>query len=63
MCFFKVKTPQIDTSIPASTLVPETQAKEPDSPAIGGTEDTYNQRKGRKALTINRSAGYSSVNM
>ena len=46
----------------ASTLVPETTAQEPESPIYGGSEDTFNKRKGRQQLTIKRNANYNPTN-
>lgn len=64
MCLFKtpkISTPQIQTT--AAQLVPSTSAEEPDSPQFGGTEDTFNKRKGRNALKINLDkGGYNPVN-
>ena len=63
MCFFKVKTPSVQApTVAASTLVPETTAQEPDSPIYGGSEDTFNKRKGRQQLTIKRNANYNPTN-
>lgn len=56
----KVSTPQ--PTVQASTLVPQTDAPEPESPIVGGSEDTFNKRKGRQQLTIQRNSGYKSTN-
>ena len=62
MCF-KVKTPSVNTDVSAASLVPETNAKEPDSPEYGGTNDTFNQKKGRQQLTIARNGVYNPTSM
>lgn len=63
MCW-KISTPQVaNTEVTASQLVPKTEAAEPDSPAFGGSEDTYNRKKGRKQLTIERNESYNPTNM
>lgn len=62
MCF-KVKTPTVNTDVSGSALVPSTESKEPDSPEYGGTNETLNQRKGRKSLTIARNGVYNATNM
>lgn len=60
MCW---KMPKVQTpGITASQLVPKTDAEEPDSPLLGGSEDTFNKRKGRHQLTINRNSGYKPMN-
>lgn len=60
MCLFKVKTPQVSQlETPATDLLPQTNAAEPESPAYGGTEDASSKRKGRNALKINLSTGSS----
>lgn len=66
MCW---KMPSVQTpSIAGSQLVPKTDAKEPESPLVAGSEDTYNQKKGRQQLTIQRSSdknsksGYNAMN-
>lgn len=62
MCFFK--NPKINTKpleVTASQLVPETQAKAPEAVEAGGTTDEFNKKKGRKQLTIDKSA-YNPVN-
>lgn len=48
----------------AAQLVPSTVAEEPESAQYGGTEDTFNKRKGRDSLKINlnRGTGYNPVN-
>lgn len=56
----KVSTPQL--TVQASSLVPQTDAPEPESPIVGGSEDTFNKRKGRQQLTIQRNGGYKSTN-
>lgn len=62
MCF-KVKTPSVSTpSVSASQLVPQTDAPEPESPMYGGSEDTFNKRKGRNQLTIKRNSSYNPTN-
>lgn len=62
MCF-KVKTPSVNTDVSGSALVPETNAKEPDSPEYGGTSDTFNKKKGRQQLTIARNGAYNPTSM
>jgi hypothetical protein len=63
MCFFKVKTPSVQApQVPASQLVPQTDAPEPESPMYGGSEDTFNKRKGRQQLTIKRNGSYNPTN-
>lgn len=62
MCW-KVKTPSVNTTVPASSLVPQTDAPEPESVEYGGTKDTFNKRKGRKQLTIQRNGAYNPSNM
>lgn len=60
MCW---KMPKVQTpSIQGSQLVPKTDAPEPESPLVGGSEDTFNQRKGRQQLTIQRNSGYNPTN-
>lgn len=60
MCW---KMPKVQTpSIQGSQLVPQTDAKEPDSPIAGGSDDAYNQRKGRQQLTIQRNSNYNPTN-
>lgn len=64
MCW---KMPKVQTpSIQGSQLVPQTDAKEPESPMVAGSEDTFNSKKGRQQLTIQRatdkSSGYSPMN-
>lgn len=61
MCW-KVKTPKINTDVSAAQLVPKTEAETPDSPQYGGTEDTFNQTKGKKKLTINRNSAFNPTN-
>lgn len=56
----KISTPQVQ--VPASQLVPETDAPEPESPLLGGSDDTFNKRKGRQQLTIARNSGYNPTN-
>lgn len=60
MCFFKVKSPSV--SVPGSSLVPQTDAKEPDSPRYGGTEDVFSKKRGRDQLTIKRNGTYNPTN-
>ena len=62
MCF-KVKQPKIET--PATSLVPETEAKTPESPVYGGTADVYKKRKGKDALKVALTKGsdYNPTNM
>lgn len=55
-----VSTPQVQ--VPASQLVPETDAPEPESPLLGGSDETFNKRKGRQQLTIPRNSGYNPTN-
>lgn len=62
MCW---KMPKVQTTAPtvqASQLVPQTEAPEPESPIVGGSEDTFNKRKGRQQLTIQRNSGYNPTN-
>lgn len=60
MCF---KMPKVSTpSIQGSQLVPQTDAPEPESPLTGGSEDTFNQRKGRQQLMIKRNGVYNPTN-
>lgn len=62
MCW---KMPKVQTSAPtvqASQLVPQTEAQEPESPMVGGAEDTFNKRKGVQQLTIKRNSGYNPTN-
>lgn len=66
MCW---KMPSVQTpSIAGSQLVPKTDAKEPESPMLAGSEDTFNLKKGRQQLTIQRTSdkdsksGYSAMN-
>lgn len=62
MCIFKkpkIKTQPVEVS--AAQLVPETKAPAPEAPSVGGTNDNYNKRKGRKQLTIERDS-YNPVN-
>ena len=61
MCW-KVKTPHVDTSVPATNLVPKTDAPTPDSAQLGGSEDSYNQKKGRRQLTIDRNSSFNPTN-
>lgn len=61
MCFFKVKTPSVQAPT-ASALVPEVNSPEPESAMYGGSEDTFNKRKGRQQLTIKRNAVYNPTN-
>ena len=63
MCFWKVKTPKVNTDVSAAQLVPQTDAPPPDSASYGGTEDTFNKRKGRNQLTINRNGVYNPVSL
>jgi hypothetical protein len=58
MCW-KIKTPSVSTTVPtpavaATNLVPQTEAQAPDSAQLGGSEDSFSQKKGRKQLTIDR---------
>lgn len=62
MCF-KVKSPSVNTDVSGATLVPETNAKEPDSAVYGGSNDTFNQKKGRQQLTIARNGVYNPTSM
>ena len=63
MCFFKVKTPSVQApTVAASTLIPEVNSPEPESAMYGGSEDTFNKRKGRQQLTIKRNAVYNPTN-
>lgn len=66
MCFFKVATPSVQNMpITASQLLPQTEAKAPESPAYGGSDDVY-KHKGRDSLKINLNkgtGGYNPVNM
>lgn len=61
MCFKmpKPKAPEIT----GMQITPETNAEEPDAPIYGGTEDTFNKRKGRQQLTIARGKGYNPTNI
>lgn len=60
---FKIKTPSVAApQVSASQLVPQTDAPEPDSPELGGSEDTFNKRKGRNQLTIKRNSSYNPTN-
>ena len=53
MCLFSTKTPSVaPLQTTARELVPEVQAKEPDSPEFGGENDSLSKRKGRDALKI-----------
>ena len=61
MCF-KVKSPSVNTDVSAAQLVPQTEAETPDSPEYGGTEDTFNQKKGKQKLTIARNGVYNPTN-
>lgn len=61
MCW-KIKTPSVDTSIPASTLVPQTDAGIPESPEFGGSQSTFNKKRGRQQLTITRNGSYNPTN-
>ena len=61
MCW-KVSTPKVSTAVPAANLVPKTDAATPDSAQLGGSEDTFNQKKGRKQLTINRNSSFNPTN-
>lgn len=62
MCF-KVKTPSVQApQVSAAQLVPQVETPEPESPVIGGSEDTFNKRKGRQQLTIQRNAAYNPTN-
>lgn len=62
MCW-KIKTPSVNTDVSASSLVPETNAKDPDSPEYGGTTDTFNKKKGRQQLTIARNDVYNPTQL
>lgn len=62
MCW-KIKTPSVNTDVSASSLVPETNAKDPDSPEYGGTADTFNKKKGRQQLTIARNGIYNPTQL
>lgn len=62
MCW-KVKTPSVNTAVSGASLVPQTDAPEPDSPEYGGTNDTFNKKKGRKQLTIERNGVYNPTSM
>lgn len=62
MCF-KVATPKVNTDVSAASLVPQTDAPTPDSALYGGTEDTFNKRKGRQQLTIQRNGVYNPTSM
>lgn len=58
-----LKMPKVNTSslqVTGSQLVPETQAKTPETAELGGTNDK-NEKKGRKMLTIDR--GYNPMNL
>ena len=62
MCW---KMPKVQTTAPtvsASQLVPQTESPEPESPIVGGSEDTFNKRNGRQQLTIQRNSGYNPTN-
>ncbi len=61
MCW-RVKTPSVNTSVPATNLVPKTDAPTPDSAQLGGSEDTFGQKKGRKQLTIDRNSSFNPTN-
>lgn len=63
MCFFKVKTPSVNTDVSAAQLVPQTDAVTPDSPEYGGTQDTFNKKKGRQQLTIARNGVYNPTSL
>jgi hypothetical protein len=68
MCFFSVSQPKVETvkntttGITAQDLVPKTEAPEPESPAYGGTDDTYSKAKGKSALKIDRVGDSTSYN-
>ena len=60
MCW---KMPKVQTpNVSASQLVPQTESPEPESPIVGGSEDTFNKSKGRQQLTIQRNSGYNPTN-
>lgn len=61
MCW-RIKTPSVSTTVPAANLVPKTDAATPDSAQFGGSEDTFNQKKGRKQLTIDRNSSFNPTN-
>lgn len=62
MCF-KVKQPKVET--PATALVPSTEAKTPEAPVYGGTQDVFKKRKGKDALKValTKETSYNPVNM
>ncbi len=61
MCF-RIKTPSVNTTVPATNLVPQTNAATPDSAQYGGSEDTFAKKKGRKQLTIDRNSSFNPTN-
>ena len=63
MCFWKVSTPKVNTDVSAAQLVPQTDAVTPDSPQFGGSEDTFNKKKGRQQLTIARNGVYNPTSL
>lgn len=62
MCF-KVSSPKVNTDVSASTLVPQTESKTPDSPEYGGTNDVFAKKKGRQQLTIERNGVYNPTSL
>lgn len=63
MCFWKVSTPKVNTDVSAAQLVPQTDAVKPDSPEFGGTKDTFNKKKGRQQLMIERNGVYNPTSL
>ena len=61
MCW-RIKTPSVSTAVPAANLVHKTDAATPDSAQLGGSEDTFNQKRGRKQLTIDRNSSFNPTN-